>query len=84
MRLLLPEVVEVEVRAASHRRALAPIHHLSCQASVMGVARKCPQLWERKEDGEKMEKSYCTRCGHRLQELQIILEMHKKAGSPDS
>lgn len=25
-----------------------------------------------------MEKSYCTRCGHRLQEFQIILEMHKK------
>lgn len=25
-----------------------------------------------------MEKSYCTRCGRRLQEFQIILEMNKK------
>lgn len=56
-----------------------------CQASVRGRRVKCTQLWERKEEGEKMEKSYCTRCGHRLQEFQLILEMHKKkAGSSSS
>lgn len=53
-----------------------------CITCLSGISQrrraKCTQLWERKDEGEKMEKSYCTRCGRRLQEFQIILEMNKK------
>lgn len=66
-------------RSDLHRRALAPIHHRSVRhQSGMG-----PQLWERREEGEKMETFSRARCGHRLQEFQIILEMHKNAQRKD-
>lgn len=65
-------------RSALHRRALAPIHHLSVK-NQSGASREIgTQLHERKEEGEKMENFHRARCGHRLQEFQIMLEMHKK------
>jgi len=49
VRLLL----EVEVRSALHRRALTPIHHLSCQASVRGVMRNVHSCGSERKTGRK-------------------------------
>lgn len=62
-------------RSDPHRRALAPIHH----PSVRRQSGTGPQLWERREEEEKMETFSRARCGHRLQEVQILLEITKKS-----
>lgn len=80
LRLLLLPVI----RSALYRRALAPIHHLSVRHQSEAQSEMYTAVGAKGWRGE-MEKSYCTRCGRRLQEFQIILEMNKKkSGSSDS
>lgn len=75
----------LEVRSTVHRRALAPIHHLPVRhqsGASCGMFTAVGAKGRRGENG----KILLPRCGHRLREFQIVLEMHKKkrTGSADS
>lgn len=72
----------LEVRSTVHRRALAPIHHLPVRhqsGASCGMFTAVGAKGRRGENG----KILLPRCGHRLREFQIVLEMHKKKREQD-